>query len=51
MTEYRRAWLPGATWFFTLNLAKRRGIGYWSSGFDVLRTAFRSIRVRHPFYL
>jgi hypothetical protein len=27
MTEYRRAYLPGATWFFMVNLAKskRRG--------------------------
>jgi hypothetical protein len=24
MTEYRRTWHPGATWFFTVNLAERR---------------------------
>ncbi len=23
MTEYRRAWVPGGTWFFTVNLAER----------------------------
>ena len=25
MTEYRRTWHPGAAWFFTVNLAERRG--------------------------
>jgi putative transposase len=25
MTDYRRAYLTGATWFFTVNLAERRG--------------------------
>ena len=51
MTEYRRAWLPGATWFFTVNLAERRGNRLLVERFDVLRTAFRSVRARHPFQL
>lgn len=25
MPNYRRAWVPGATWFFTVNLLERRG--------------------------
>jgi hypothetical protein len=25
MTDYRRAYIPRATWFFTVNLAERRG--------------------------
>ena len=25
MTEYRCAWLPGARWLFTVDLAERRG--------------------------
>ena len=25
MTEYRRTWHPGATWFFTVNPAERLG--------------------------
>ncbi|MGH8601686.1 MAG: hypothetical protein ACREXR_02560 [Gammaproteobacteria bacterium] len=25
MTEYRRAYVPGAAWFFTVNLAERKG--------------------------
>lgn len=24
MPDYRRAWMPGATWFFTVNLLERR---------------------------
>jgi putative transposase len=51
MAEYRRAWLPGATWFFTVNLAERRGNRLLGERIDVLRTAFRYVRVRHPFHL
>jgi putative transposase len=51
VTEYRRAWLPGATWFFTVNLAERRENRLLVERIDVLRTAFRSVRVRHPFRL
>jgi hypothetical protein len=29
MTEYRRACIPGATWFFTVNLAERDGKEKW----------------------
>jgi hypothetical protein len=25
MTDYRRIHIPGATWFFTVNLAERKG--------------------------
>ena len=32
MTEYCRTWHPGATWFFTVDLAERRGNRLWSSG-------------------
>ncbi len=24
MTEYRRAYIPGGSWFFTVNLAERK---------------------------
>ena len=41
----------GATWFFTVNLAKRRGNRLCVERIDVLRTAFRSVRARHPFHL
>jgi REP element-mobilizing transposase RayT len=51
MTEYRRAWHPGVTWFVTVNLAERRGNRLLVERIDVLRTAFRSVRARHPFQL
>ena len=51
MTEYRRTWHPGATWVFTVNLAERRGNWLLVERIDVLRTAFRSVRARHPFHI
>jgi hypothetical protein len=51
MTEFRRAWLLGATWFFTLDLTERRGNRLPVERIDVLQTAFRTVRVRHPFNL
>jgi len=49
MTEYRRAYVPGATWFFTVNLAQRRGNSLLIERLDALRASFKSVRERHPF--
>jgi len=49
MTEYRRAWLPGGTWFFTLNLAERRENRLLVDRIDLLRAAFQSVLSRRPF--
>ena len=49
MTEYRRARLPGASWFFTVNLAQRHGNQLLIEKIDVIRDAFRTVRARHPF--
>ena len=51
MTEYRRTWHPGATWFFTVNLAERRGNRLLVDRIDVLRIAFRNVRARHAFHM
>jgi putative transposase len=51
MTEYRRTRLPGATWFFTVNLAERCGNWLLVERIDVLRTAFRSVRARYLLHL
>jgi putative transposase len=51
MTEYRRTYAPGATWFFTVNLARRKGNQLLINHIDVLRHAFRSIKEKHPFRL
>ena len=49
MTEYRRPHIPGATWFFTVNLAERRGNRLLVEHIESLRMAFVSVRQRHPF--
>jgi putative transposase len=49
MTDYRRAHVPGATWFFTLNLAERRENRMLLDNVNLLRRVFRKVRNRHPF--
>jgi putative transposase len=51
MTEYRRAWQTGGTWFFTVNLAQRQGNRLLVDRIDLLREAFRYIGHRHPFHM
>ena len=48
MTSYRRNFIPGGTFFFTVNLANRRS-HLLTDRIDLLRTAFRHVRSRHPF--
>ncbi len=49
MTEYRRAHVPGASWFFTVNLAQRKGNRLLVERIDLLRAAVATVRARHPF--
>jgi len=46
--RYRRADVPGTTYFFTLNAADRRG-SLLTDHIDVLRESFRLVKSRHPF--
>ena len=48
MTNYRRNFLGGGTFFFTVNLADRRSC-LLTTHIDLLRQAFRDVRRRHPF--
>jgi putative transposase len=48
MTAYRRNFLPGGSYFFTLALADRK-LSLLTNHIQALRTAFRDTRVRHPF--
>jgi putative transposase len=48
MTSYRRNFVPGATYFFTVNLAERR-LPLLTDNIAALRRAFRYTRSRHPF--
>jgi putative transposase len=48
MTAYRRSFIPGGCFFFTVNLADRR-LRLLTENIEALRSAFREIRRRHPF--
>jgi putative transposase len=48
MTSYRRNFIPGGSFFFTVNLADRSR-SLLTAHIDLLRAAFREIRERHPF--
>ena len=49
MTQYRRAFIPGATWFFTVNLAERKGNRLLVDEVDTLRSVFRAVQAVHSF--
>ena len=48
MTNYRRNFIPGGTYFFTVNLLDRRS-RLLVEHIDVLRAVFRYVRERHLF--
>lgn len=48
MKTYRRNFVPGGSFFFTLNLAERR-LKLLTDHIGALRAAFRQVRQRHPF--
>ena len=49
MTEYRRPHTPGATWFFTVNLAQRKANSLLVDRIDDLREAIREVKQEHAF--
>jgi len=51
MRTYTRTRLPGATYFFTVNLAERHGNGLLIQHIDALRAAFRLTKRAHPFVM
>ncbi len=48
MPNYRRMWVPGGTYFFTVNLLERRR-SLLVDGIDALGRAFRETRASAPF--
>ena len=48
MTNYRRNFVAGGSYFFTVNLADRRS-RLLTDNIELLRAAFRDVRHRHPF--
>lgn len=51
MTNYRRPGTPGATWFFTVNLAERKGNTRLVTHVDALRRSFAKVRNHHLFHI
>ena len=51
MPDYRRAWHPGGTYFFTVNLLQRQGNDLLTRHIDLLRATIKSVRHRHPFII
>ena len=51
MSNYRRAWHAGGTYFFTVNLLQRRGNDLLTRRVDLLREVVRAVRLRHPFQI
>ena len=49
MPDYRRAWHPGGTYFFTVNLLQRQGNDRLTRHIDVLMESVRAVRHRYPF--
>ncbi len=49
MTNYRRTYVSGSTYFFTVNLAKRKNNALSINNIKALRTAFRYVKQRKPF--
>ena len=51
MPDYRRAWHPGGTYFFTVNLLQRHDNDLLVRHIDALRDAVRTVKKRHPFHI
>lgn len=49
MTDYRRLWQPGGTYFFTVNLLRRAHNDLLTRHIDLLREAVRAVRRHHTF--
>jgi len=51
MPNYRRAFIPGGTWFFTVNLLERKNNDLLIREIELLREAVRAVRKRYPFQI
>ena len=49
MTNYRRAQIKGATYFFTVACSERKNNSLLTDNIDALRHAFRKVKAAHPF--
>jgi len=51
MPNYRRAFIPGGTYFFTVNLLQRHDNNSLIREINLLRDTVRRVRKRHPFQI
>ena len=51
MPDYRRAWHPGGTYFFTVNLLQRHDNDLLVRHIEELRESVRWVKSRHPFVI
>ncbi len=49
MSNYRRAKIPGATWFFTVNLLERRDNNLLIEEISLLKDCIKKVYTSHPF--
>jgi len=49
MPDYRRVWVLGRAWFFTVNLLERHGNDLRTRHINSLRDAVSTVRQRRPF--
>lgn len=51
MSNYRRAFIPGGTWFFTVNCLQRRHNDLLVREIDLLRLVIKNVRAKYPFQI
>jgi len=51
MPNYRRAFIPGGTYFFTVNLLQRHNNNLLIREINLLREVVQKVRKNHPFYI
>lgn len=51
MPNYRRAFIPGGTWFFTVNLLQRHNNDLLIREINLLRSTVRKVRRAYPFHI
>jgi putative transposase len=47
--QYRRAFIPGGSYFFTVVTYQRRKLFVEEQNIDILREAFRQVMLKRPF--
>ena len=51
MSNYRRAYINGGTWFFTVNLLQRHQNDLLIRNIDPLRQTVKKVRGKYPFHI